>query len=415
MNEILIIILALMIFFGMSWYYSFNQKIFSWVDVTWSTSFILIVLIIKIYNQDFHFRLLDWLYLFWSIRLSMHLSKRILKEGEDRRYQELRKKWKVWYGLNFFLLFEVQALLSVILAIPLLINQNSETSLTSTMTSITLFIIALVGESIADMQLKKFKEDPKNKNQVCQQGLWRYSRHPNYFFEWLIWISFAMATIDSKYFYLSLIPVLIMFWLLTKVTGIPYAEASSLLSKKELYQSYQKTTNAFFPWKPKRLIVFIFLLLLPFSKTFAIGDPMIQVEKMKNVFTSLRADNIHILDDFYAADTHFVDPLGDHHGIESVKIYYKNLYSSVKEIKFDYKDIISNGNTHVLIWKMTLVTKSLNGGQPMTLEGNSYIKFNDQNLVVYHRDYFDMGEFIYEYIPGLSWVIKKIKNRLKGE
>jgi hypothetical protein len=207
-----------------------------------------------------------------------------------------------------------------------------------------------------------------------------------------------------------------MYLLLTKITGIPYAEASSLNSKKELYEAYQKTTNAFFPWKPKTsILTALFIFIFPFSKLIAAGDSMIQTEKMKYVFTNLRANNIEILNDFYDPKTVFEDPLGAHQGIEEVKAYYKNLYSSVKEIKFDYKDVVSNGNSHVLIWKMTLVTESLNGGKPMTLEGSSYIKFNEQNLVIYHRDYFDMGEFIYEHIPVLNWVLLKIKDRLKGK
>ncbi|GAB4419896.1 MAG: nuclear transport factor 2 family protein [Bacteriovoracaceae bacterium] len=142
---------------------------------------------------------------------------------------------------------------------------------------------------------------------------------------------------------------------------------------------------------------------------------MLQQEKIKSVFNTLRADNLQILDDFYAPNTLFVDPLGKHEGLENVKKYYKGLYENVKDIRFETRELISDGNSHVFVWKMILVADGLNGGAPVTLEGNSLIKFNDQNLVIYHRDYFDMGEFIYEHIPVLGWTLKKIKQKLRGE
>ena len=141
---------------------------------------------------------------------------------------------------------------------------------------------------------------------------------------------------------------------------------------------------------------------------------MQQQERIKNVFNTLRADNIQILDNFYARKTKFIDPLGSHHGIDSVKNYYKNLYTNVKDIHFKFNDIVSSGNTHVLIWTMVLTAEGLNGGRPISLEGNSYIKFDESDLVIYHRDYFDMGEFIYEHVPVLGWTIKQVKNRLRG-
>ncbi len=140
-----------------------------------------------------------------------------------------------------------------------------------------------------------------------------------------------------------------------------------------------------------------------------------QQEKIKYVFDNLSSNNLKILDDFYDPKTKFIDPLGEHLGLDSVREYYKNLYQNVKEIHFKYHEIISNGNTHILIWTMTLRTDALNGGKPTTLDGNSHITFNDANLVVYHRDYFDMGEFIYEHIPVLGWTIRQVKNRLRGK
>lgn len=146
----------------------------------------------------------------------------------------------------------------------------------------------------------------------------------------------------------------------------------------------------------------------------SIGETMSQMDRIKDVFNRLRADNMEILDQFYHPDALFIDPLGRHEGRESVKAYYSNLYKNVTEIHFEFVDNLSVGNKHLLVWKMHLKAKGLKGGETVTLDGNSVIHFNDQDHVSYHRDYFDMGEFIYEQVPVLSWVISKVKERLKN-
>ncbi len=402
--------------FAIGWYYCFYKKTYAWLDFFWSMSFLVVITIYHAHYYIEHgliqFRLIDLLYAFWSLRLSSHLFLRIRQNGEDKRYEELKKKWKVWYGINFFILFQAEVLLTLILSIPLLLNYPSDLSWANYL-SVVIFFIAITGETIADKQLASFIKARHDKSKVCDVGLWKYSRHPNYFFEWLIWISFAVYGFSSTNWVYGLIPAAVMYLMLTKVTGIPPAETSSLKSKRENYLNYQKETNAFFPWFPKKLALSV-LLILGSLNSMANGVPMDQQAKIKYVFDNLRADNIVILDNFYAKDTTFIDPLGTHKGIQSVKDYYKNLYQNVKSIKFTYKDLVTNGNTHVLLWTMTLSAEGLNGGTPITLEGNSYIVFNDSGLVSYHRDYFDMGEFIYEHIPVMGWTIKQVKKRLRG-
>lgn len=404
-------------YFSIGWLYSFQTRVFSWLDFFWSTSFIFLILSLSVFDYYFNQRihLLYYLYLIWATRLSLHLFKRIKTHGEDRRYLVLKQKWKVWYGIYFFLLFQLEGILTHLLVIPLFLNYPDKPSAVIYALTITLFIIALVGEIIADKQLRDFKK--KYPKDVCNVGLWKYSRHPNYFFEWLVWVSFAIFSFSATTSWPGLIPAIFMYFLLTKVTGIPPAESSSLNSKGDKYKNYQEKTSIFFPWfNKKTLIVFLILsLTIPTHFAFAKGDKMLQQEKIKYIFTSLNANNTNILDDFYDKNTHFIDPIGDHKGINEVKKYYKNLYINVEEIKFDFLDLVSNGSTHVLVWKMTLITKKLNKGKPVVVFGTSHIKFNDQNLVIYHRDYFDMGEFIYESVPFLGWTIKKIKERLKDE
>lgn len=138
-----------------------------------------------------------------------------------------------------------------------------------------------------------------------------------------------------------------------------------------------------------------------------------QVSRAHTTFNELRADNLGVLDSFYSKDVSFIDPIGNHKGLDSVKSYYKNIYKNVKSIRFDFKETISDGDKHVLIWDMYLVAEGLNGGKETITHGNSVIKFNEDNLVSYHRDYFDMGEFVYQHIPIISFIIKKINDRLK--
>jgi steroid 5-alpha reductase family enzyme len=111
-----------------------------------------------------------------------------------------------------------------------------------------LWLIALGGESLADWQLKQFKASPENKGSVCQAGLWRYSRHPNYFFEWLIWMAFFAVAAGAPWGWVTVYcPALMLFFLL-RVTGIPMTEELAVKTKGEEYRAYQKTTSAFVPW-----------------------------------------------------------------------------------------------------------------------------------------------------------------------
>ncbi len=114
-----------------------------------------------------------------------------------------------------------------------------------------LFIVAFLGEIVADAQLAAFKRNPACAGKVCNAGLWRYSRHPNYFFEWLIWVAFFLYALGSPHGWAGFISPLLMLIFLTKVTGIPPAEAQSLKSRGDAYREYQRRTSAFVPWLPR--------------------------------------------------------------------------------------------------------------------------------------------------------------------
>ena len=111
---------------------------------------------------------------------------------------------------------------------------------------------AVLGETTADRQLALFRARPENRGKTCNQGLWRYSRHPNYFFEWIHWFAYIFLAVGSPYCWLALLGPVLMGVFLFKITGIPYTEKQSLKSRGESYREYQRTTSAFIPWFPKK-------------------------------------------------------------------------------------------------------------------------------------------------------------------
>jgi steroid 5-alpha reductase family enzyme len=117
--------------------------------------------------------------------------------------------------------------------------------------AIPIWLLAVLGETFADRQLANFRADPKNKGQVCQTGLWKYSRHPNYFFEWLHWWTYAAIGIGHWWGWINLLFPAAMAFFLFKLTGIPSTEEQALKSRGEAYRRYQQSTNRFFPWFPK--------------------------------------------------------------------------------------------------------------------------------------------------------------------
>lgn len=191
----------------------------------------------------------------WGFRLAVHLLlDRVLRGPEDGRYQMMREKFAGRVNVVFLVFFLAQAVLVVILSAPFLIaardGQPGPTLLDFLGPSI--WLVGLIGETIADRQLSRFKRHATNRGRVCNVGLWRYSRHPNYFFEWLMWIGYATVGAASPDGWLAwTAPALILLFVL-KLTGIPPTEARALKSRGEAYRQYQRTTSAFVPWFPRR-------------------------------------------------------------------------------------------------------------------------------------------------------------------
>lgn len=187
----------------------------------------------------------------WGLRLAAHLLfDRVLQGPEDGRYQMMREKLGRRAQPVFLAFFETQALLVVILSAPFVLASSDPRPGPSALDwlGFTVWLVGLIGESVADSQLKAFKRRNDSAGRVCDVGLWHYSRHPNYFFEWLMWIGYATVATQAPAGWLAWsAPALILLFVL-KVTGIPPTEARALRSRPEAYRRYQETTSAFFPW-----------------------------------------------------------------------------------------------------------------------------------------------------------------------
>ncbi len=228
------------------------------VDVAWSYAFTLAALIYGLGATGAQPRrlVLTTLVSVWSLRLGTHLYVRVMSHHpvEDGRYQQLRHNWQDNFAPKMFGFFQMQAVSVVGLSIPFLLAMSNTTATVQPfeIAGVAAWLTGLTGEAIADAQLNRFKRAAENRGKVCMIGLWRYSRHPNYFFEWLIWVGYALIALAAPWGWLGLISPAIILYLLLRVTGIPLTEEQSVRSKGDAYRTYQRTTSAFFPWFPRR-------------------------------------------------------------------------------------------------------------------------------------------------------------------
>ena len=161
-----------------------------------------------------------------------------------------------------------------------------------------------------------------------------------------------------------------------------------------------------------KFIILSSLLFLSISTKAQNMSHQVRKNTIIKTYNDLRATNLEILDGFYAKDVEFHDPVGMIKGLKNIKDYYSSMYQNVKNIKFSFSHFISQENEIVGFWKMTYQTNSLNAGKPIVVTGNSHLKFNSEDKVYYHRDFFDMGEMVYEHIPVAGYVVRKIKEKL---
>jgi steroid 5-alpha reductase family enzyme len=191
----------------------------------------------------------------WSLRLTAYLLRhRVFGHAdEDRRYRAMRDHWGARADLNFLWFYAAQAIAALLFATPftLLAAHDSPTLSLLQWAGIAAFLLSQAAEAAADRQLGAWRADPANRGRTCRGGLWRYSRHPNYFFEWTSWCAIGLVTAPAMG-WLTAVPPLVMLLLVRFASGVPWNELQARKSRGADYAAYAAQTNTFVPWFPRR-------------------------------------------------------------------------------------------------------------------------------------------------------------------
>lgn len=193
----------------------------------------------------------------WSIRLGSHIAARTAKIKDDPRYAAIAEEWGVSSPRKMFIFLQNQGFGSIPLVFAIFVAAHTpgEALRLPDYVGAAILALGIMGEALSDAQLKSFRKDPANKGKVNDIGLWRYSRHPNYFFEWFCWLAYPVIAIspDNPWGWATLLAPLFMYWILVHVTGVPPLEQQMLRSRGDRYRDYQARTSMFFPLPRKAI------------------------------------------------------------------------------------------------------------------------------------------------------------------
>lgn len=190
----------------------------------------------------------------WGLRLGTHLFNRNHGKPEDWRYARFRKDWGSKANFNMFWFFQFQNIFTLMLSASAFIvtaYRPAAPSQPAVMAALALWLVSVLGEALSDRQMENFRSNPANKGRVCRDGFWRYSRHPNYFFECLHWLAYAPLALGAPYGWTALAAPVVMAVLLMKLSGVPLLEAE-MARRKPGYAEYMRSTSALVPWFPKQ-------------------------------------------------------------------------------------------------------------------------------------------------------------------
>jgi steroid 5-alpha reductase family enzyme len=241
-----------------AWYVQQKTGNSGWVDVSWSLGVGLVAFIAAAWPVEANWP--NWRQLLvavlaasWCVRLGIHIARRTRAATDDLRYRNMIIQWGHDAPRRMFWFLQSQAAVGIILAVSITVaahNPNPGLRIQDFI-GLALLMSAILGEALADRQLQTFKDDPANRNAVCDIGLWCWSRHPNYFFEWLSWIAYPIIAIDfsghNPFGWLALAAPACMYWVLVHVSGIPPLEEHMLRSRGDAFHAYQKRTRPFLP------------------------------------------------------------------------------------------------------------------------------------------------------------------------
>lgn len=225
------------------------------VDIVWGLGFVLVAILGGALGaESTRTRLVGALTLIWGLRLAIHLFRRNVGKGEDYRYRAMRRRWGDRFPVvSLFTVFLLQGALMFIVSLPVQAAQTatSPERLNSVdVIGATVWFVGFVFEAIGDEQLRRFKADPANKGKVMNRGLWRYTRHPNYFGDATLWWGLGLIAIGTGAWW-SLIGPLVMTVFLLRVSGVPLLERRMARTRPG-YEDYVRRTSSFVPLPPKR-------------------------------------------------------------------------------------------------------------------------------------------------------------------
>ncbi|MCE3001252.1 MAG: DUF1295 domain-containing protein [Xanthomonadaceae bacterium] len=254
--EILLVVwVAAALGMGAAYVYARARRNMGYVDVFWALGMALAAITVGLLaGGDPLVRLLvAALGGLWGLRLFRFLWQRVRGEAEDGRYRAMREAIGDG-GPRWFAFFQLQALVIALFALPFIAAASAPGGFDSPWLwlAITVWLVAMAGETLADRQLHAHRRDVAQRGRTCRRGLWAWSRHPNYFFEWLHWFAYVALAAAGPLWWLAWLGPLLMFAFLWRVSGIPWTEAQALRSRGDDYRRYQAEVSAFFPWPPAR-------------------------------------------------------------------------------------------------------------------------------------------------------------------
>lgn len=225
------------------------------VDVAWGLSFIAIIAALWLYKppQSAAVYIADALVVVWGTRLAWHIGKRFMRsQRQDERYTQLMTRWpKQFVALQlFFKIFALQAVLATIISLPMVALHVYQPNISwVVIAGISVWVIGFIFEAVADWQLARFLQQPQHP-ELMTTGVWRYSRHPNYFGEMTMWWGIAIMSFATPAGWMGVVGAATITWLLVFVSGVPLAEASA--RRKKGWQAYVRTTSMLLPLPPRR-------------------------------------------------------------------------------------------------------------------------------------------------------------------
>jgi steroid 5-alpha reductase family enzyme len=255
MNLFVLIAIVIFVYMTIMYFLALKLRDNSIADIAWGGGFVVAAFVAFFFEPGYTFRhlLVTFLIFFWGLRLSTHIFSRNKGKKEDFRYRQWREKWgKYWKIRSYLEVFLQQGIFMYLVVYPVIIvNRSDMLGLTAwDYAGLALWLLGFVFESVGDAQLREFKKDPQNKGKIMQYGLWKYTRHPNYFGEASMWWGIFLLTVSVKNGIWAIFSPIIITFLLVFVSGVPLLEKKYKDNQK--FQEYAKRTSKFIPWFPQK-------------------------------------------------------------------------------------------------------------------------------------------------------------------